>query len=153
MKFIISLFALFPLFIFAQGTLLNGRVFNKLNNNSVEFAKVTVLSVSNGALTDEEGRFEIKDLAPGVYSFRASAAGFKDFYINKSNRNNTSSRGNKKKTITDIDGDDDDEDMELPIGFNPMLSEQPLSTDTTADGINLYWAPEPLNKRFGNSNP
>ncbi len=83
MKFIISLFTLFPLFIFAQGTLLNGRVFNKLNNNSVEFAKVTVLSVSKGALTDDEGRFEIKDLTPGVYSFRASAAGFNDFYINE----------------------------------------------------------------------
>jgi len=83
MKFIIFLFTLFPLFIFAQGTLLNGRVFNKLNNNSVEFAKVTVLSVSKGALTDDEGRFEIKDLTPGVYSFRASAAGFNDFYINE----------------------------------------------------------------------
>ena len=83
MKFIIALFTIFPLYVFAQGTLLNGRVFNKLNNNSVEFAKVTVLGISKGALTDANGRFEIKGLAPGVYSFRASASGFNDFYINE----------------------------------------------------------------------
>ena len=83
MKFIIALFTIFPLYVFAQGTLLNGRVFNKLNNNPVEFAKVTVLGISKGALTDANGRFEIKGLAPGVYSFRASASGFNDFYINE----------------------------------------------------------------------
>ena len=83
MKLLLTLFILTPLLIFGQGTTVKGRVFNKLNNKSIEFAKVKVLSISKGAIADIEGAFEIKDLVPGVYSFRASAAGFNDFYINE----------------------------------------------------------------------
>lgn len=46
----------------------------------------------------------------------------------------------------------DDEDLEsfkLPIGLSPMLEEEPLMTDATANGLGLYWAPQPFNLRSG----
>ena len=61
------------------------------------------------------------------------------------------------------DDDDDDEEMEgekkeeterldalvLPEGVEPLLAEEPLFTDRTKTGIELYWAPKPFNQRSG----
>ena len=33
--------------------------------------------------------------------------------------------------------------------WGPILAERPLSTDNTADGLALYWAPKPFNTRSG----
>ncbi|KAF9160173.1 Pre-mRNA-processing-splicing factor 8 [Actinomortierella ambigua] len=46
----------------------------------------------------------------------------------------------------DEDGDDD---FQMPDEAEAFLSEEPLYTDNTANGISLYWAPEPFNKRSG----
>lgn len=45
--------------------------------------------------------------------------------------------------------DEELEDFTLPNGVEPLLSEQPLFTENTANGINLYWAPAPFNQRTG----
>ena len=42
-----------------------------------------------------------------------------------------------------------DDDFQLPAEVEPFLSEKPLYTDTTANGIALYWAPHPFDKRSG----
>jgi pre-mRNA-processing factor 8 len=45
-----------------------------------------------------------------------------------------------------------DEELEaftLPDEVEPILAEQPLYTENTANGINLYWAPVPFNQRTG----
>ena len=45
-----------------------------------------------------------------------------------------------------------DEELEafcLPEDVTPILNEQPLFTENTANGINLYWAPAPFNQRTG----
>ncbi|CAJ1381669.1 unnamed protein product [Effrenium voratum] len=47
---------------------------------------------------------------------------------------------------------DDDEDIEnftLPEECAPLLEDTPLFTDSTANGITLYWAPRPFNLRSG----
>ena len=44
---------------------------------------------------------------------------------------------------------DDDEDFELPEHVQPFLSDTPLYTDNTANGIALLWAPRPFNLRSG----
>ena len=41
--------------------------------------------------------------------------------------------------------DEELDDFCLPEGVEPMLSDQPLYSDNTANGIDLYWAPEPYN--------
>ncbi|KAG0275828.1 Pre-mRNA-processing-splicing factor 8 [Linnemannia exigua] len=45
--------------------------------------------------------------------------------------------------------EDDDEDFKLPDEVEAFLDEEPLYTDNTANGIGLYWAPHPFNKRSG----
>lgn len=45
--------------------------------------------------------------------------------------------------------DEDLEEFTLPSGVVPILSEEPLYNERTVNGINLYWAPEPFNKRTG----
>lgn len=45
--------------------------------------------------------------------------------------------------------DEELEQFTLPNGVEPLLSEQPLFTENTANGINLYWAPAPFNQRTG----
>lgn len=69
--------------VFAQNAKVAGTVRNAFNNKPIPFAKVQIVDQQKGAITDEEGRFEIVGLSPGVYSFRASSAGFKDQLINE----------------------------------------------------------------------
>jgi len=51
-------------------------------------------------------------------------------------------------TRADLDLDED-EDFVLPVGVDPFLKDVPLYTDNTSNGIALYWAPHPFNKRSG----
>ncbi|KAF8194228.1 NUC071 domain-containing protein [Pholiota molesta] len=43
----------------------------------------------------------------------------------------------------------DDDDFILPEVVEPFLEEKELENDLTADGIALWWAPEPYNRRSG----
>ena len=45
-----------------------------------------------------------------------------------------------------VDGEDD---LVLPACAAPLLADAPLSTDNTAPGLALLWAPHPFNKRSG----
>ena len=48
-----------------------------------------------------------------------------------------------------FDEEDEDDSFTLPHDVSPFLQETPVQTDTTAQGIALYWAPSPFNKRSG----
>ena len=58
-------------------------MFNALNNNSLDFAKVQVVSMQKGAITDAEGLFRIEGLEPGVYSFKAVFSGYQTLFLNE----------------------------------------------------------------------
>jgi pre-mRNA-processing factor 8 len=63
-------------------------------------------------------------------------------------------KSDKLKVVEDLINQDavTDEDLEeftLPDGIEPILSEQPLYTENTANSIELYWAPSPFNQRTG----
>ncbi|KAG6850059.1 hypothetical protein H0H93_001609, partial [Arthromyces matolae] len=45
--------------------------------------------------------------------------------------------------------DADDDEFELPEDVTPFLEDHPLENELTADGIALWWAPEPYNRRSG----
>lgn len=47
------------------------------------------------------------------------------------------------------DGAEEDEEFQLPEEAEAFLADQPLYTDNTANGIALYWAPHPFDKRSG----
>jgi len=44
---------------------------------------------------------------------------------------------------------EEEDDFLLPEYVDPLLSDTPLYTDNTANGISLLWAPRPFNLRSG----
>ena len=45
----------------------------------------------------------------------------------------------------------EDDDFTLPDSLVPFLDSTPVYSDSTSNGISLYWAPHPFNKRSGNT--
>ncbi len=69
-------FLLVSTMVSAQSGKITGRVFNAINNQPVEFAKVQLVGLQKGAITDFDGNFTIENIEPGVYSVKASSSGF-----------------------------------------------------------------------------
>ena len=61
----------------AQSGVARGRVFNSINNEPIEFATVGLTGTTFGTTTDTSGKFEIKNLQPGLYNVQVSNVGFK----------------------------------------------------------------------------
>ena len=61
---------------FSQG-IIRGKISNPVNNQPVPFANVLILNSDFGAVSDENGLYEIKDIPPGLYNVRASFVGYK----------------------------------------------------------------------------
>jgi hypothetical protein len=61
---------------FGQG-IIRGKVFNPVNNEPVAFANILILNTELGAISDENGMYEITAIPPGLYNVRASFVGFK----------------------------------------------------------------------------
>lgn len=76
-KRLLTLFlALLSIQTFSQG-IISGRIFNPVNNEPVPFANVLVMETEFGAISDEDGFYEIKNVPPGLYNIRASFVGYK----------------------------------------------------------------------------
>jgi hypothetical protein len=67
----------------SQSSLVKGKVTNSLNNEPIQFAKIVAIDQQKGAISDENGLFEISGLNPGIYSFKATVAGFEELVINE----------------------------------------------------------------------
>lgn len=61
---------------FSQG-IIRGKITNPVNNDVVAFANVLILGTELGAISDENGFYEITDIPPGLYNLRASFVGYK----------------------------------------------------------------------------
>ncbi len=59
-----------------QGVI-KGRVFDKLNNNNLSGANILIRGSNQGTTTDEEGRFKITGLEPGLYDISVTYVGYK----------------------------------------------------------------------------
>lgn len=70
----ISLLFLSPLV--AQNGIIKGVVSDALNNEPVAFANVIIVGTGQGTVTDEEGRYEIRNLEPNLYDITASFVGY-----------------------------------------------------------------------------
>ncbi len=70
--------------VFAQKMgVIKGRVTNKINNEPIPFANVLVEESGKGAVTDDNGYYEIDGLAPGLYNLRVTFLGFNDENISE----------------------------------------------------------------------
>ena len=65
----------------AQTGSIKGRVYNEINNESIPFANIVLDSTQIGTTSDEDGRYEIDNLTPGIYNLTCSFIGFKTTYI------------------------------------------------------------------------
>lgn len=73
-------FLLFSLLIgvsaYAQNGVIEGRVFNAINNEPLDFATVVVQNTTKGAKTDTNGNYKISGLEPGLYTLQVSTLGY-----------------------------------------------------------------------------
>ncbi|HEX6892384.1 MAG TPA: carboxypeptidase-like regulatory domain-containing protein, partial [Chryseolinea sp.] len=67
--------------VLGQQGVIKGKVFNKINNQPIEFANVAIQGTTIGVVADVSGYFEIRDLAPGLYNLQVSFVGFKPFIV------------------------------------------------------------------------
>ena len=82
MKVSFTLVVLFLSFnILAQSSSISGVVLNSINNQPIEFAKIQLLGFPKGAFTDSTGAYLIEGIEPGVYSLKATNAGFVEYII------------------------------------------------------------------------
>jgi len=66
------------MYVFSQGGNIRGRVLNPTNNQGIPFANIVVLGTDRGTVSDENGRYEITEIEPGLYNVRASFIGYRD---------------------------------------------------------------------------
>jgi len=56
---------------------------NLTNNQPIEGVKIAIVELSTGAVSDATGSYEISKIPPGIYTFRATALGFKPSFQNE----------------------------------------------------------------------
>ena len=84
MKYVFILTFLFLIsYVQSQVGIVRGKVVNASSNVGLPLVKIQLLDQQIGAISSEDGSYEIKGIAPGVYSFKASSPGFKDQIINE----------------------------------------------------------------------
>ncbi|MDA0313877.1 MAG: TonB-dependent receptor [Bacteroidetes bacterium] len=57
--------------------IIRGKITNPINNQPIAFANVLLLNTELGAITNEEGFYEISNIPAGLYNLRASYVGYK----------------------------------------------------------------------------
>ncbi|KFD40016.1 TonB-dependent receptor [Schleiferia thermophila] len=60
----------------AQNGIIRGTVRDAITNDPLPFANVVIKTLNKGATTDENGRFEITGIPPGLYNVEASYVGY-----------------------------------------------------------------------------
>jgi hypothetical protein len=84
MKYVFILSFLFLItYVQSQVGIVRGKVVNASSNVGLPLVKIQLLDQQIGAISSEDGSYEINGIAPGVYSFKASSPGFKDQIINE----------------------------------------------------------------------
>lgn len=66
---------------YAQTGIIRGKVFNKLSNEVIPFANVVIQGTSTGASSDLDGKYEIKNLKPGLYNLEVTYIGFEKMVV------------------------------------------------------------------------
>jgi outer membrane receptor for ferrienterochelin and colicin len=67
----------------AQNGIVRGKTVNLTNNQALDGVKILIVELSTGTVSDAEGNYEFTKLPPGIYTFRATATGFKPAFQNE----------------------------------------------------------------------
>lgn len=125
--FFIFLTVFTPLSIMAQTGIIQGRVSNKINNETLISATVQILGTDKGAQTDENGNYQITGLEPKLYNIKVSYIGFKDIQVFEIQVTNA------KPTILNFEMEENTEGLqEVVVKASPFkkTEESPLSLRT-----------------------
>lgn len=76
LSILFTAFLFFAFQAFPQG-IIRGKITNPVNNEPVAFANILILNTELGAISDENGFYEIQNIPPGLYNVRASFVGYK----------------------------------------------------------------------------
>ncbi|MFN8294820.1 MAG: TonB-dependent receptor [Chitinophagales bacterium] len=76
MKNIFLAFLLVPHLIFAQTGVIEGRVYDEINNEPIIGANVIITGTTLGASTDADGNYRIENLTAGLYNLEVSYLGY-----------------------------------------------------------------------------
>ncbi|MCI4669305.1 MAG: TonB-dependent receptor [Bacteroidia bacterium] len=78
-RFLLSLlfFSLLSYSAYSQKGIIKGRLFNEISNQPLSFGTILIQGTNKGTFTDSLGKFELKNLEPGLVNLEARYAGFK----------------------------------------------------------------------------
>lgn len=62
--------------ICAQNGIIQGRIFDPVNNESIPFANIVIQGTTNGTTSDIDGKYKIESLEPGLYNLQVSYVGY-----------------------------------------------------------------------------
>lgn len=79
--FILLIFV--PFLVLSQNGIVRGKTVNLTNNQALEGVKILIIELSTGTISDAAGTFEFTKLPPGIYTFRATATGYKPAFQNE----------------------------------------------------------------------
>jgi len=89
MKILLNFICCFlPILSFAQNGIVQGRVYDAINNEGIPFANVVIQGTTIGASTDIDGNYVIEDLQPALYNVEVSYLGYRtkvEFEVQVSN--------------------------------------------------------------------
>ncbi len=79
---LIIIFLFLPLYNYAQqkeAGIIEGRVLNSKNNESIPFTNIIIKGTNTGATGDADGEFQFQGLKPGYIELNATSVGFKNY--------------------------------------------------------------------------
>lgn len=79
MKKIFLLFLFIPTLIFAQNGIIEGRIYDEINNEAIIGANISIIGTTLGASSDVDGNYKIESLTAGLYNIEVSYVGYETF--------------------------------------------------------------------------
>lgn len=131
MRNLLIVLFLFPVLIKAQTGVIEGRVFDEINNEPIIGANVIIKSTATGATTDIDGNYKIENLTAGLYNIEVSYLGYESqtrFEIQVSNTKSVRLDFAMKQTSQNIDS--------VVIKANPFQRKMESPISLTSIGVN-----------------
>lgn len=79
MKQLLFFFLFIPFVLYAQTGVIEGRVYDEINNEPIIGANITIIGTTLGASSDVDGNFKIESLKAGLYNIEVSYLGYESY--------------------------------------------------------------------------
>lgn len=117
--------------LWAQNGIIQGRVYNAINNEPLPFAALVILNSGQGASTDVDGNYKFSNLKPGLYNVQAQFIGFKTKVIFEIPVSNA------KPAIIDFALEEESQQLEEVVVTVQNKFEKPLESPVSVKKLGL----------------